>query len=220
MHNRLHQYFQLMNARYGQTGWWPADSPFEIAVGAILTQNTSWTNVESALNNLKTHQLLHPERILNGPLDRLENALRPSGFFRVKAKRLRHFCRYLIDTHHSNMESLASLPLPKLRRQLLDIHGIGPETADDIILYACHKPVFVIDAYTRRIFGRHGLLDKHVPYEDGRAFFENHLERDVALFKEFHALIVLTGKDYCKSAPQCENCPLAPLLKKGQPLLD
>lgn len=219
MEKALLRFFELMMGHYGATGWWPGDSPFEIAVGAILTQNTSWTNVERAIANLKTACLLTPRRILRCSLEELETALHPSGYFRVKARRLRSFCAYLVERHGGSMRRMARVPLDALREELLDIHGIGPETADDILLYACDKPVFVVDAYTRRIFARHGMVPHDVGYEKLRQFFERRLDPDVAMFQEYHGLLVYIGKDFCKRRPNCEACPLAPMLKRGQPRL-
>ncbi len=210
-----------MQAHYGLTHWWPGDSPFEIAVGAILTQNTAWTNVERAIANLKQARLLSPRKLLNSSDGALEEALRPSGYFRVKAQRVRAFCVYLIDRYQGSMSRMARRPLDELRAELLEVKGIGPETADDILLYACEKPVFVIDAYTRRILYRHGIIeDKDPGYETLRRMFEENLERDIPVFKEYHGLIVWTGKDFCRARPRCEGCPLAPLLKAGEPRLD
>lgn len=218
MRKTLEKFYRHMAAHYGPTHWWPGDSPFEIAVGAILTQNTAWTNVKKAIANLKRQRLLSAKAIIECKDARLEDALRPSGYFRIKAKRLRAFCQFLVDLHSGSMKRLAKLPLPELRHQLLSVNGIGPETADDIILYACEKPVFVVDAYTRRIFSRHGIVPPDIGYEELRAFFESNLPPDLYTFKEYHGLIVWTGKDFCKRAPRCEECPLAPTLKAGQPL--
>lgn len=219
MKRALHLYYRLMLNHFGPTGWWPGDSAFEVAVGAILTQNTAWANVEKAIANLKHNRLLSPRAILACPKSRLESALRPSGFFRVKSRRLRSFCTFLVDEYGGSMKRLARRPLDRLREELLEVHGIGPETADDIILYACEKPVFVVDAYTRRILSRHGHVEPEIGYEDLRALFEIHLERDVAMFKDYHGLIVWTGKEYCRATPNCEKCPLARTLRRGQPLL-
>ncbi len=210
----LETYYRRMLRHYGPTGWWPGDSPFEIAVGAILTQNTAWRNVEQAIANLKRDTLLDPHAILECALESLEQALRPSGYFRVKAQRLRHFCRHLVDRYDGDMARLARRPLAELRPELLAVHGIGPETADDILLYACEHPVFVVDAYTRRIFARHGLVSEGIDYEDLRATFESRLPADVPMFKDYHGLIVYVGKDFCRGKPNCEACPLGPMLKQ------
>jgi endonuclease-3 related protein len=215
----LEAMYRRMEARYGPTGWWPGENPFEIAVGAILTQNTAWTNVEKAIERLKDKDLLSPERILDAPEGVLEEAIRPSGYFNLKAKRLRGFCRYLLGGYGGSMEAMAREPLETLRPELLAVYGIGPETADDILLYALDKPVFVVDAYTRRILARHGVCPPDIGYEALRALFEDHLPPDAAVWREYHALLVFVGKDYCRKAiPRCPECPLRPLLKPGQPL--
>lgn len=209
--------YRRLERHYGPTGWWPGDSPFEIAVGAILTQNTAWTNVEQAIANLKRERLLAPKAILAARDKQLYGALRPSGYFRVKAQRVRSFCEYLIERYNGSMKRMAREPLETLRHELLDVHGIGPETADDILLYACEKPIFVVDAYTRRVLHRHGHVDHDISYHDLQHLFHRRLPEDVPLFKEYHALIVYLGKDFCRPRPRCEGCPLAPLLKPGQP---
>lgn len=210
--------YDTLHAHFGPSGWWPGDSPFEVAVGAVLTQNTAWTNVEKAIANLKRERLLDPRAILNAPLHDLETALQPSGYFRVKARRLRSFCEYLVNRYNGSMPRMAGVPLEELRPELLQVHGIGPETADDILLYACGKPVFVVDAYTRRIFARHGLISRQIKYEPLRRLFEDHLPADVELFKDYHAQIVHAGKDFCKTKPDCMNCPLKKHLPKSGPL--
>lgn len=220
MKRTLRNYYDLMHGHFGPTGWWPGDTPFEIAVGAILTQNTAWINVEKAIANLKRERLLSPKAILDCAPERLEEALRPSGYFRVKARRLRAFCEFLARRHRGSMRRLARTSLPELRDELLSVHGIGPETADDIILYACDKPVFVVDAYTRRILSRHGDVAHDVGYEELRATFETHLDPDVNLYKEYHGLLVYTGKDFCRKHPRCQGCPLAATLKPAQPVLN
>lgn len=219
LRDTLEVYYARMHEHYGATGWWPGETPFEVAVGAILTQNTAWSNVEKALVHLKRENLLGPKKILNCPRPALEKALRPSGYFRVKAKRLRNFCTYLVSKHQGSIQRMATHPTEQLREELLDVNGIGPETADDILLYACDKPVFVVDAYTRRIFSRHGIVDPGIGYEMLRAVFEKHVVRDVDTYKEYHGLIVWTGKDFCRTRARCEGCPLAPLLQPGQPAL-
>lgn len=216
----LEDIYARLSAHYGPTHWWPGDTPFEIAVGAILTQNTAWTSVEKAIANLKREKLLSPRAIAQCPDSALHQALRPSGYFRVKARRLRCFCDHLLSRYGGSMKRMARRPLDALRAELLDVDGIGPETADDILLYACDKPVFVVDAYTRRIFSRHGLCLPRIGYEELRHLFETHLEPDLRVYSEYHGLIVYTGKDFCRRAPKCAECPLAPILKKRQPVLE
>ena len=193
-------------AIYGPQHWWPAETPFEVMVGAILTQNTAWTNVERALARLRERVALDPAAILTLAPDELADALRPAGYFNVKARRLTAFCQsYLVA---GGFAGLNALPTATLRRTLLAICGIGPETADDMLLYAFERPVFVIDAYTRRIFARLGLLDGKADYESIRAAFETALDPDVSLFKEYHALLVRHSKERCRTRPICADCPL------------
>lgn len=214
----LDDIYRRLAAHFGPTGWWPAESPFEVAVGAILTQNAAWVNVEKAIANLKAGGWLSPAALVALSEERLHEAIRPSGYFRVKAKRLLHFCQYLIEGHGGSMAAMAKTPTSQLRTELLGVNGIGPETADCILLYACGHPVFVIDAYTRRVVGRHGLTDPDAPYEALRAFFEAHVPRDRHRWGEYHALLVYAGKDFCGPRPRCEHCPLAPLLNQNGPL--
>ncbi len=198
--------FSRLLAAYGPQHWWPADSPFEVMLGAVLTQNTSWRNVERALDALKRLTRLEAAAILALDLATLAATLRPVGYFNVKAQRLRAFC-----THYQTaggFAGLGSLETEGLRLNLLSVHGIGPETADDMLLYAFERPVFVVDAYTRRLFGRLGLLAESQGYEQIRRTFETALDPDVALFKEYHALIVRHGKQVCRTRPQCPACPL------------
>lgn len=204
-----------MAAHFGPTHWWPGDTPFEIAIGAILTQNTAWTNVERAIAKLKRAKLLEARAMLACSCTQLEEALVPSGYFRVKAIRVLSFCAYLVDRYDGDMAKMARQPLDTLRPELLGVNGIGPETADDILLYACDKPVFVVDAYTRRIFSRHGLVPENIGYEELRATFERHLSKDVHLFKEYHGLIVWTGKHFCRRTPKCAECPLGRISRPG-----
>ncbi len=192
---------------HGHQYWWPGDSAFEIMVGAVLTQNTAWINVEKAIVNLKRAKALSPEAIVSTHPRRLAAWLRPSGYFNIKAKRLKALCRWLIEQGGTN--KIAKFTTHDLRHALLNVHGVGPETADDILLYAFNRPVFVIDAYTRRIFARLGLIAGDEPYETLRYLFENELENSVSLFNEYHALIVIHAKDVCKKRPLCQNCSLA-----------
>ena len=196
--------YKKLHATHGPQDWWPGDTPFEIMVGAVLTQNTAWTNVEKAIANLKRARALTPQKILAAPKGTLAAWLKPSGYFNVKAKRLRAFCAWLLE--QGGVKKLAKLPTPELRSALLSVHGIGPETADDILLYAFDRPVFVIDAYTRRIFQRLGLIEGKEDYETLRNKFETVLKTDVALFNEYHALIVMHGKNICRSKPVCGHC--------------
>lgn len=199
--------YETLLGHYGKQHWWPADTPFEVIVGAILTQQASWTNVELAINNLKKSKKLTPKTIHNLSIKDLERLIKPSGFYKIKAKRLKNFTNFLFDKYNGSLKKLFSLSLIELRHELLSVNGIGKETADSIILYAAKKPTFVVDAYTIRIFNRFGLL-KSNKYEEVKEFFENNLPKDVNLFNEYHALIVELGKNICKIKPKCLKCPI------------
>lgn len=198
-------YRRLLQA-YGPQRWWPGDSAFEVMVGAVLTQNTAWANVERAIANLKAADALTPAAIIAAHPRRLAAWLKPSGYFNIKAKRLRAFCEWYVARGEAS--ALARLDTATLRGELLSVYGVGPETADDILLYAFARPVFVIDAYTRRIFSRLGYIAGDEPYEDLRAWCERYVHRDVAIYNEYHALIVAHGKDICRPQPRCARCVL------------
>ncbi len=205
---KLMEIFNLLYDAFGPRHWWPGDSPFEVIVGAILTQNTTWKNVEKAINNLKRANLLEPKALYRLPYEILVELIRPVGFFNIKAKRLKAFLNFLFEEFQGNLEEMFSLEMEGLRKKLLSIPGIGPETADSILLYAGGKPSFVVDAYTRRILSRHGLIHEEASYEDIRELFMDHLPSDVGLFNEYHALLVELGKRFCKTKPHCKGCPL------------
>lgn len=202
----LTQVYKKLFSCYGPQHWWPGDSPFEIMVGAILTQNTAWLNVERAIDNLKTNACLSPQKILDTSSSQLAGWLKPAGYFNLKTQRLRNYCQWYIDA--GELAALSLCDTSSLRKQLLSVNGVGPETADDILLYAFERPVFVIDAYTRRLFSRLELLEHDAGYEALRHQFESNLKTDVALFNEYHALIVRHVKDICKKRPDCSNCCL------------
>ncbi|HET7106586.1 MAG TPA: hypothetical protein VFI38_07240 [Candidatus Acidoferrum sp.] len=209
----LATFFDALFRAHGEQHWWPGRSPFEIIVGAILVQNTTWLNAASAIANLRQVRLLTPAAIGKIPQPKLARLIRSSGYFRQKARKLKAFVMFLRNEHRGSLAAMFRTPTATLRAQLLAVHGIGPETADSILLYAGHHPVFVVDAYTRRILHRHGLATGKEPYEALRALFENSLPADPQLFNEFHALIVLTGKNHCRArAPLCSQCPLGSLL--------
>jgi endonuclease-3 related protein len=192
---------------HGPQRWWPAETPFEVMIGAILTQNTAWSNVERAIERLRGRCALDAEALLALPENELADAIRPAGYFNVKARRLRAFC--VAFDAAGGFESWSALSTPELRKVLLVINGVGPETADDILLYAFERPVFVVDAYTRRIFERLGLLAGGETYETVRAAFEQALGPDTELFNHYHALIVQHGKDICRARhPACADCCL------------
>ncbi len=198
--------YKRLHAHHGDQNWWPADSSFEMMVGAILTQNTRWENVKAAIHNLKQANMLSPESILTCKPEKLEELIRPSGFFRQKSKRLIEFSRFFAS--HGGTKGLRLWPTKALRARLLELHGIGPETADAMLLYALDKPQFVIDAYTRRIFGRLGMIAAEMPYDDIQNYFVQRLPGLLQLFQEYHALIVQQAKLYCCTKPLCDNCPL------------
>ena len=207
---RLQALFQRLYDSFGPQGWWPGDTAFEVLVGAVLTQNTSWTNVEKAIANLKGAGLLDFAALLAAPPDRLAECIRPAGYYRLKAERLQGLVR-AIQEEHSSLEALFALPQANLRDWLLAVKGVGPETADTILLYAAGQPAFVVDAYTCRILARHNFLDPEqaLAYDEVQALFLDKLPADAPLFGEFHALLVRLGKEFCKKTkPRCENCPL------------
>ncbi|MFH1829794.1 MAG: endonuclease III domain-containing protein [Pseudomonadota bacterium] len=200
--NRLFDYF-------GPLEWWPGDTPFEIMVGAILTQNANWRNAELAVRNLKQAGVLSPKDMLALHPLRLQNLIRPAGFFRVKAKRLIAFLKYFVGEYGGSAARMAKEDLEKLRPELKAINGIGSETADSMLLYALNKPIFVIDAYTKRILSRHALCTEEDGYDELQELFMDRLPHDVVLFNEYHALIVEVGKTHCRPTnPKCDGCPL------------
>ena len=207
----LIQIYDRLFERYGPQHWWPGETPFEIVVGAILTQNTNWTNVEKAIANLKAADVLEPEALTRLEVESLAELIRPAGYFRVKARRLASFLSCLRDEFGGRLENLARGDTDALRETLLAVNGIGPETADSILLYACHKPVFVVDAYTARIAVRHHLIEPPFGYDELQDLFQSNLPRDVQVYNEYHALIVRTGKEFCKPKARCEGCPLEAL---------
>jgi len=213
------RYYDVMSRALGPMHWWPGETPFEVIVGAILTQSTGWTNVERAISNLRAAEMLTPSAMFRVRTARLATLVRPSGYFRQKAKKLKAFVGFLQEEFRGSLDRMFQTPTLELRAKLLSVHGIGPETADSILLYAGNHPIFVVDAYTHRIFGRHGITDGKPEYENVRALIEASVPRTPELFNEFHALIVNTGKNWCrKSAPRCEECPLRSLLPGGSPL--
>ncbi len=207
----LTEAFQRMLKAFGPQNWWPADSRMEVMVGAVLTQNTNWKNVELAIGNLRSAELLTLEQLHAAPPSVLEQHIRPAGYFRRKTARLKNLVRFVVD-NYGDVDAMFQVPLERLRPALLGVNGIGPETADSILLYAGDKPTFVIDTYTARIAMRHGWIDLNADYHSLKTLFESRLDADVQLFNEYHALIVQVGKEFCKPNPKCENCPLASML--------
>lgn len=205
----LQKIYEILDDYFGNLRWWPGDSPFEVMVGAILTQNTAWKNVEAAISQLKARDLLHPERLLHLDDLHLADLIRPAGYYRVKTKRLKAFLHFLNQEYQCDLEALLAEGLWRLREKLLSVHGIGEETADSILLYACGKPVFVIDTYTRRILQRHDIIGDNSGYADIQKLFMSSLPQSAPLYNQYHALLVNTGKRFCrKKNPQCNLCPL------------
>ena len=200
--------YDLLFGYYGPQHWWPGDTPFEVAVGAILTQNTNWTNVEKAISNLKREKLLSARAMHRLPSRVMAELIRPSGYFNVKARRLKAFLDFLSERYGGSMADMKKKGLVQLRKELLAVSGIGQETADSILLYALGKPVFVIDAYTKRVLSRHGFIGEGASYGECQELFHRGLGHDVQLFNEYHALIVRVGKEHCRPDPRCSGCPL------------
>jgi endonuclease-3 related protein len=205
---RLLLIYDLLEAHFGDLKWWPGDSPFEVIVGAILTQNTAWRNVEIAIGNLKSKEVLSPEGILATEDGVLAELIRSSGYHHVKTRRLKSFVRYLYGEYGGNLEVMFSENLQTLRDKLLTVKGIGEETADSILLYGGGKSIFVIDAYTRRILDRHDIIRADATYMDMQNLFMSHIPPSVPLYNQYHALLVNTGKHFCRKTPRCNECPL------------
>ena len=204
----LMEMYQLLYERFGPQHWWPGDTPFEVMVGAVLTQNTNWTNVEKAIKNLKSTGRFSVKGLLDMPEETLAALIRPAGYYNLKTKRLRNLLEMIMRDYDGRLEAFFDEDTSTMREKLLSIKGIGPETADSIILYAAERPIFVVDAYTYRILSRHEMVTDDMSYEDLQELFMSHLPEDVQLYNEFHALIVKTGKSFCRKTPLCENCPL------------
>ncbi len=206
--------YEAMSARLGPSNWWPAESPFEVMLGAVLTQNTAWSNVEKALNNLRAAGFMDARTLDELDEESLAAYIRPSGFYRLKAMRLKGLLAWLRDSCDYDIAQLKAHDDLALRESLLAVRGIGPETADSILLYALGRPFFVVDAYTRRMFSRHGMVSADVQYDELQNFFQDALPSDVALFNEYHALIVRVCKEWCKkNTPRCELCPLCDFME-------
>ncbi len=227
---RIRKTFKLLFNKFGPQFWWPGDTPFEVMVGAVLTQQTSWKNVEKAINNLKSKGMLSPDVLYSLDCKEIAEVIKPAGFYNLKACRLKEFVRYFKEKYEADESKMKETPMFQLREELLAVHGIGKETADSILLYALDMPIFVVDAYTKRIYSRLGIVDKNDSYEEIRILFETSLSDEnflnyvrnnirfkgnekVYVFKEMHALIVREGKDFCKKKPVCGECPLFSMCK-------
>jgi len=211
----LIEIYRRLEAAYGDPRWWPGDTPFEVAVGAVLTQNTSWRNVEKAITRLKDAGLLSSEALRRLTPDELADYIVPAGYYNVKAWRLKSLVEFLWAECGGRVEALADMPVAEARGKLLAVNGVGPETADSIMLYAAGVPTFVVDAYTHRILSRHGLAPEEAGYDEVKAVFEDNMDPDTDMFNKFHALLVKCGHLYCKPKPRCEGCPLEELLLAG-----
>ena len=208
LQKRLLKIFHDLLSAFGKRHWWPGETKLEVIIGAVLTQNTSWKNVEKAINNLKCHKALDVSMLHEMDTATLARIIRPSGFYNIKSKRLKNIVNVLYENYNGNISKLNNINTLKMREILLKIDGIGKETADSIILYALDKPIFVIDAYTKRFLLNHKLYEGRNDYDDLQKFFMRNLPQDVYLFNEFHALIVCLCQNYCKKSPLCEGCPL------------
>lgn len=208
MKERIEDIYTKLYSFFGPQHWWPGDTPLEVAVGAVLTQNTNWGNVEKAIENLKSGGKLNPRAIHAMSDAALADCLRPAGYFNIKAQRLKNFVGFLMSTYGGDMLSMKKEKVGTVRDKLLSVNGIGPETADSIILYALEKPVFVIDAYTKRILSRHSIALQASSYETLQNIFHSVLKEDVKLYNEYHALFVRLAKEYCRTVPLCTGCPL------------
>ncbi|HWX55083.1 MAG TPA: endonuclease III domain-containing protein [Verrucomicrobiae bacterium] len=244
-HREVLHYYRALLSRWGRQNWWPAQSRFEVIVGAYLTQNTAWTNVEKAIASLRREHVLSVQRVRGIPLRTLEKLVRSSGYFRQKARNLKTFIRFLDNSYGGSLDRMFAQPTDKLRTELLALKGVGPETADSILLYAGNHPVFVVDAYTRRIFERHEIIGSKAKYDEIRLLVEHATNRAEAgsltvlqpgseprhpvsrmsrmsrsmlaqHYNEFHALIVRAGNQHCRKAPKCEECPLREYLPPGK----
>jgi len=216
MPSTLKEVYDRLLAAFGPQNWWPGDSPFEVIVGAVLVQNTSWKNVERAIANLRDADLMSPQALYALPPEELAELIRPAGYFQVKTKRLRNLLRFIVDEFDGSLDLMFQVELATLRERLLAVHGVGPETADAILLYAGGLPTFVVDTYAHRVLARHGWIGYDAAYDEITDFFESNLPQDTPLYNEYHALLVRVGKDYCRrNGPKCETCPLAVLLPGG-----
>ncbi|TWT39108.1 endonuclease III domain-containing protein [Blastopirellula retiformator] len=207
--------YDRLLAHYGPQAWWPGDSRLEIMVGAILTQNTSWRNVEKAILNLKEEGLFDPFKLQETPQEGLAEIIRPAGYYRLKAKRLQNLMRYVVETHHGDLDAMFACSLSALREDLLALNGIGPETADAILLYAGELPTFVVDTYTARVLKRHGWIEQEADYHQIQDLLVSELPQEVPLYNEYHALLVRVGNAHCRKTPKCDTCPLCELLPPG-----
>lgn len=209
----LYHIYEKLRNHFGHQNWWPGDTRFEVIIGAILTQNTNWGNVEKAINNLKKQALFSPAGIIELKNDTLGRLIKSSGYYNRKAEKLKLICEYLMEKCGGDLDRFAEVPTDTLREELLSIKGIGPETADSILLYAFDRPLFVVDRYTIRSLNRIGLINENAKYDDVQQLFMKNLPHETKLFNDFHAQLVALGKHFCKPKPQCEFCPLGDICR-------
>lgn len=207
-----HNVYEKLLADLGPQNWWPGESPWEVMIGAVLVQNTAWRNVERAIANLRAADLVDPRRLLETSIEELAELVRPAGYFRIKTKRLRSLMEFVVARYEGSLDALRSADWRRLRDELLSVHGIGPETADSILLYALDQPVLVVDTYTHRVFARHGWIDYESDYHQLQDHLASELPVDAAIYNELHALLVNVGHHFCRRQPKCEACPLFDLL--------
>jgi endonuclease-3 related protein len=216
MKDILIKIYRTLYKTYGPRHWWPGETSFEVMLGAILTQNTSWRNVEKAIQRLKGKGVLNPERIYRLKKSQLASLIKSSGYYRIKADRLKAFVNFLYEEFDGELKKMKKERLEELREKLLGVKGIGPETADSILLYGLKKPIFVVDAYTKRILSRHRMISEKASYEEVQKLFMGHLPQDEKLFNEYHALFVHLGKTLCKKIPKCDICPIRGIEQRAE----
>jgi endonuclease-3 related protein len=212
----LMEIYNLLFTAFGPQNWWPADTDLEMMIGAILTQNTSWSNVEKAIQNLKGKDLISIKGLSDLPTPMLAEYIRPAGYYNLKARRLKNLISLIENKHDGDLKGLFSLHTERIRKELLSVKGIGLETADSMILYGARRALFVVDTYSHRILSRHGLIEEGAGYFEVQTLFMDTLPHDVELFKEFHALLVKTGKGFCRRKPLCPSCPLESVNREGE----
>jgi endonuclease-3 related protein len=210
--DKLNEIYELLLKAYGPQHWWPAESPLEVMVGAVLTQNTNWQGVEQAIANLKRDNLLNQHKLKAISIEELSRLIKPAGYFNLKARRLKNLIGMVAESYGADLDAMEQVETAQLRQELLLVNGVGPETADSILLYAFHRPIFVVDTYTYRVTSRHGLIEEEANYQALQDLFMEHLPLDVEMFNEYHALLVRVGKLHCKRKARCKGCPLEPLL--------
>jgi endonuclease III related protein len=215
MSKKLYYIYRQLLKTFGFQNWWPAQTPFEVCIGAVLTQNTSWNNVELAINNLKKNSLLDAKNLYAADPVLVRQCIRPAGYFNQKAAYLKNICRFFLEKENK-FSKLKKLNIIKLRSMLLDVKGIGKETADSIILYAVGRSIFVIDAYTRRIYSRIGIIKNNSDYDDVQKLFHLHIKRNLRIYRDYHAQIVMLAINYCNKVPKCLNCPLCAMCNFAQ----